>query len=219
MSDASDLIDGMGGKEFDRMVLHLGRYAMQVSNIYKWRTGDSYDLPSGHTVESIVFLAIEKAWLGERRWDREKQPDFKKYLMDVIDSLLYHVATGKDNEVLTAEPEPGTKDELDWHTGSPKRRSDVDWLVRRTATPEEEMLEQEETEREEQQKDRAIEMLLEESRDDEELTFIIQARLDGFDKVGEIAKETGIDVRDVYNIMKRLNRKMAIVQRRLKEAA
>jgi hypothetical protein len=219
MSDASDLIERMSREEYDRLVLHLGRYAMQVSHIYKWRTGNSYDLPGGHTVESIVVLAIEKAWLGERHWDREKQPDFKKYLMDVIDSLLYHLATGKDNEMLTAEPEPGTKDEQDWHTGSPERRSDVDWLVRRTATPEEELLEQEAAEREERQRDHAIDMLMEEARGDEELTYVIQAKLDGFDKAGEIAEETGIEVRDVYNIMKRLNRKIAMVRRRLKDAA
>lgn len=219
MSDASDLIEQMSEEEFDKMVLHLGRYAMQVSHIYKWRTGNSYDLPGGHTVNSIVMLAIEKAWLGERRWDKEKQPDFKKYLMDVIDSLLNHLANSKDNEMLTTEPEPGTKDEPDWHTGSPKRNSGVDWLVRRTATPEEELLEKEASELEEQAKDRAIEMLLEESRDDEELTYVIQAKLDGYDKAGEIAEVTGIDVQDVYNIMKRLNRKVAVVRRRLKDAA
>lgn len=219
MSDASDLIERMSVEEYDRMALHLGRYAMQVSHIYKWRTGNSYDLPGGHTVESIVVLAIEKAWLGERRWDKEKHPDFTKYLMDVIDSLLYHLATGKDNEMLTAEPESGTKDEQDWHTGSLKRNSEADWLVRRTATPEEELLEMEESERKEQAKDRAIGLLLEESRGDDELTYVIQAKLDGYDKAGEIAEVTGIDVQDVYNIMKRLNRKVAVVRRRLKDVA
>lgn len=219
MSDASDLIERMSGEEYDRMVLHLGRYAAQVSNIYKWRTGNSYDLPGGHTVKSIVLLAIEKAWLGERQWDRGKQPDFKKYLMDVIDSLLNHLANSKDNEILTAEPEPGTKDEQDWQTGSPKRSSEMDWLVRRTVTPEEELLEKEESEREEQAKDRAIEMLLEESRGDDGLTCVIQAKLDGYDKAGEIAEVTGIDVQDVYNIMKRLNRKVAAVRQRIRDAA
>lgn len=219
MNSARDLIDGMSAEDFDKLTLHLGRYAMQVSKIYKWRTGDSYDLPGGHTVESIVLLAIEKAWLGERNWDSEKQPDFKKYLMDVIDSLLYHLATGKDNELLTTEPEPGTDAEKQWHTGSPKRHWSTDWLVRKTATPEEELLEKEETTREAAEHDRAIEMLLEEADGDEELTYVIQAKLDDYDKAGEIAEVTGIDVRDVYNIMKRLNRKVAAVSRRLKDAA
>lgn len=219
MNDARDLLGGIGMEEFDLMVLHLGRYAMQVSNIYKWRTGGSYDLPGGHTVESVVFLAIERAWLGERQWDREKQPNFKKYLMDVIDSLLYHLATGKDNEILTTEPEPGTEDEKHWHTGSPKRHSEADWLVRENATPEEELLEKEEIERESRSRNRAIEMLLEESCGDDELTFVIQAMLDGYDKPGEIAEVTGIDIRDVYNITKRLNRKVTAVRRRLRDAA
>jgi hypothetical protein len=219
MNNARDLIDGMTAEEYELLTLHLGRYAMRVSKIYRWRTGNSHDLPGGHTTESIVLEAIEKAWLGERNWDSEKQPDFKKYLMDVIDSLLYHLATGKDNELLTPEPEPGTDDGEDWHTGSPKRHWRTDWLVRKAATPEEELLEKEETARETEARDHAIEMLMEEARGDEELTYVIQAMLDGYDKAGEIAGVTGIDVRDVYNIMKRLNRKVAAVSRRLKDAA
>ena len=218
-TDAGDLIGRMSKEEFDRLVLHLGNYALRESKRYYWRTGDSVELPGGETVESIVYLAIEKTITGERNWDSQKDPDFKKYLMDVIDSLLNHLATGKENTMLTAVPEVGSDDRKDWETGAAKRTAEADWLARQTATPEEELLEKEAAERDGQLRDRAIGALLESSKDDKELTFVIEAMLDGYDKPGEIANVTGIDIRDVYNVMKRLNRKIAVIRKQLREAA
>lgn len=213
MNAARDLIDGMGAAEFDRLVLHLGRYALQAARLYRWRTGGARDLPGGHTVESVVLLAVEKAWLGERRWDAGRQPDFRKYLMDVVDSLLYHLATGKDNELLTPEPAPGTAAARDWHAGSDGRDPSADWLARRAPTPEEELLGREARD----DAGRALALLFEEARGDDELTRVIRATLEGRERPGEIAEVTGISVRDVYNVMKRLNRKLAAVGRRLRE--
>jgi hypothetical protein len=217
MNDAHKLIEQMSKDEFDRLVLHLGRYVMRAQAIhgYTWRTGSKKELAGGETVETIVYLAIEKAVSGDRRWDKEKDPDFKKYLMDVIDSLLYHLATGKDNTLLAAEPEMGSHEEKVWHTGSQERKPETDWMVRRPATPEAELLAKEEAERKQQERDRAIEMLLEESEGDDEVTSIIQAIRKGCDKSSEIAAATGIDIQNVYKATKRLDRKLAAVQKRL----
>src|ERR1044071_6761820 len=171
MNDAHELIERMSRDEFERLVLHLGRYARQAQAIhgYNWRTGSKEELPGGETVETLVYLAIEKTLLltGGRRWDKEKDPDFKKYLMDVIDSLLYHLATGKENTMLTAVPEPGSDAEKDWHTGSPKRKPETDWLAHQPATPEAALLASEEAEGERRARDKAMEMLFEEAEGDE----------------------------------------------------
>ncbi|HYP28543.1 MAG TPA: hypothetical protein VE262_17660 [Blastocatellia bacterium] len=219
MNDAHKLIERMSRDEFDRLVLHLGRYAMQAqaTHGYTWRTGSKEELPGGETVETVVYLAIEKTLTGERRWDMGKDPDFKKYLMDVIDSLLYHLATGKDNTMLTAEPQPGSDDEKNWHTRSPESQPETDWLVRQAATPEIELLAREEGQGEQRARDKAIKMLLEEAEGDDEVTHIIQAMLDGYEKSSEIAAATGIDIKDVYKATKRLNRKIAAVRKRLIE--
>ena len=221
MNDAHKLIEQMSRDEFDRLVLHLGHYAMlaQAIHSYIWRTGSKEELPGGETVETLVYLAIEKTLTGERRWYKEKEPDFKKYLMDVIDSLLYHLATGKENTMLVAVPEPGSGEEKTWHMGSQERKPETDWLVRRPPTPEAELLATQKAETEQRERDIAINMLLEESEGDDEVSQIIQAMLEGHEKSSEIAAATGIDIQSVYKATKRLNRKIAMVRKRFVEEA
>jgi hypothetical protein len=218
INEARKILEGMSSKEFDRLVLHLGRYTQRETDRLPWRTGSAVDLPGGETVESIVYQAIEKAWAGERNWNPEQDPDFKKYLMDVIDSLVSHLFTGTDNKMFTTEPAEGSDDRRAWEGASRqherKHERGADWMARRAASPEDLLLEKEEAARRRQ----GIELLLAESRDDEELTYVIQAMLDGHNKAGEIAKATGIEVRDVYNIMKRLDRKVEAVRKQLQNA-
>lgn len=218
INEARKVLEGMSSKEFDRLVLHLGRYTLRETNRLQWRTGSSVDLPGGETVESIVYQAIEKAWAGERNWNPEQNPDFKKYLMDVIDSLVNHLFDSTDNKVFTTEPAEGSDDRRVWEGASAKHERkherSADWMARQAATPEDLLLEKEEAER----RNQGIEMLLVESRGDEELTYVIQAMLDGYNKAGEIAKVTGIEIRDVYNVMKRLDRKVEVVRKQLQNA-
>src|SRR5262245_15828179 len=87
----------MSESELTEMILRLGRYTLRESNRLQWRTGDSVELPGGETIDSIVSLALEKTLSGERRWDPQSHPNLIEFLMDVIDSLLYHLATGKEN--------------------------------------------------------------------------------------------------------------------------
>ena len=217
-NEARKVLEGMSGDEFDRLVLHLGSYTLGETNRLQWRTGSAVDLPGGETVESIVYQAIEKAWAGERNWNPEQDPDFKKYLMDVIDSLVNHLFDSTDNKMFTTEPAEGSDDRRVWEGASRKHECKhergADWMARQSASPEDLLLEKEEAERKRQ----GIEMLLAESRGDEELTYVIQAMLDGYNKAGEIAQVTGIDVRDVYNIMKRLDRKVEAVRTQLENA-
>ncbi|MDQ3816272.1 MAG: hypothetical protein M3362_01110 [Acidobacteriota bacterium] len=217
-NEARKVLEGMSSKEFDRLVLHLGRYTLRETNRLQWRTGSAVDLPGGETVESIVYQAIEKVWAGERNWNPEQNPDFKKYLMDVIDSLVNHLFDSTDNKMFATEPVEGSDDRRVWDGASAKHERkherSADWMARQSATPEDLMLEKEEAER----RNQGIEVLLAESRGDEELTYVIQAMLDGYNKAGEIAKVTGIDIRDVYNVMKRLDRKVEAVRKQLQNA-
>lgn len=214
-NEARKILEGMSSEEFERLVLHLGRYTLRETNRLQWRTGSAVALPGGETFESIVYQAIEKAWAGERNWNPEQDPDFKKYLMDVIDSLVSHLVASPDNKMFTMEPVEGSDDMRAWEGASRKHErkheGGADWMARQPTSPEDLLLEKEEAERKRQ----GIEMLLAESRGDEDLTYVIQAMLDGYNKAGEIAQVTGIDVRDVYNIMKRLDRKVEAVHTQL----
>jgi len=213
---ARRLLAQMQDDELAEMILHLGRYTLRESNRLRWRTGDSVELPGGETVDSIVSLAFEKVLTGERNWDPEKDPDLKKYLMNVIDSLLSHLATSKDNTILTFVSVGKCGDDENKPLNAepqPVERS-ADWLARPVLSPELQLIKKEE----EQRNERAIELLLAESGDDPTLIRIIQAMLEGHDKAGKIAEVTGISVKETYNSMKRLDRKTAKIMKQIKAA-
>jgi hypothetical protein len=211
MNQARDLLGRMTDDELERTILELGYYASKVSNEYRWRTKEREALPKGETVNSVVSLALEKVLSGERRWSPAQQPDFMKFMRDVIDSLMNHLASGKDNVLLTPAPAEDSEDYQDWHTGSKQAAHNTEWLARSAATPEQALIDKES----QAQKDEAIQALLEECAGDRILTKIINAMLDGYDQCGEIARVVGIEVKDVYNAMKRLDRKIASVSRRM----
>jgi hypothetical protein len=211
MNQARDLLGRMPDDELEKMILELGYYASRVRNEYRWRTREREALPKGETVNSVVSLAFEKVLSGERCWNPAQQPDFMKFMRDVIDSLMNHLAQGRDNSLLTPAPEQGSEVELDWHTGSTKAAHDTEWLARSEATPEQAIIDKES----QAQKEKAIQALLEECAGDQILTKIVNAMLEGYDHCSEIAEVAGIEVKDVYNAMKRLDRKIASVTRRM----
>jgi hypothetical protein len=209
MNQARDLLGRMSDNELERMILELGYYASKVRNEYRWRMKEREALPKGETVNSVVSLALEKVLSGERRWNPAQQPDFMKFMRDVIDSLINHLARGKDNTLLT--PALDEDSGGDWHTGSKKAAHDTEWLARSEATPEQALIDKEL----QAHRDEAIRALLEECAGDQALTKIVNAMLEGYDQCGEIAQVVGIEVKDVYNAMKRLDRKIASVSRRM----
>jgi hypothetical protein len=210
MNPANDLLERMPDDELNKMILELGYYALKVSNEYHWRTKNKDALPKGETIESIVSQALEKVLTGERSWNRAQQPDFTKFMRDVIDSLINHLAGSKDNAILTPVPEEGSEDERNWHTGA---RADpkIDWLARLENTPEQVLLDKESS----KQKDKALRLLLEECAGDQVLTKIVNAMLGESNQYDEIANVVGIEKKEVYNAMKRLDRKIATVRRKM----
>lgn len=211
MNHARDLLERTPNAELEKMILELGCYALKVRNEYRWRTRDREALPKGETVKSVVSLALERVLAGERRWNPAHQPDFTKFMRDVIDSLINHLARSRDNALLTTLPDEGGEDEISWRAESDKARPGAEWLARSAATPEQALLDEESQE----QEDKAIRILLEECVADQTLTKIVGAMLAGCDHCGEIADAVGIEVREVYNAMKRLDRRVASVSRRL----
>src|SRR5262245_60748681 len=152
MNNARDLLERTPEDELEKMILELGCYAVRVRNEYRWRTSDREALPKGETIKSVVSLALEKVLAGERRWNPEKQPDFMRFMRDVIDSLINHLARSKDNALLTPVPEKSSEDEKDWRAGSGKAEHNTRWLARNEMTPEQALLDKEL----QRQKDKAI---------------------------------------------------------------
>jgi DNA-directed RNA polymerase specialized sigma24 family protein len=212
-NEAHKALTALSEAELRKLILELGFYALSVSRKLSWRTGNGVELPEGETCDSIVSLALVKVLTGQRRWDPQKAPELKKYLMDVIDSLLNHLATGKDNRVLTTIPAARGDAAGDvtsrWRPGP----TATAWQAQPARSPEALLLQKEET----QHEDRVLQLLLEASHNDPVVTQIIRAMQDGHEKSGEIAAVLGIPVREVYAAMKRLSRKMVQVRTRAQE--
>lgn len=162
---------------------------------------------------SIVSKAVEKLFSGDREWAPQKEPDIRKYLRGVIDSLLNHLAESHDNTLVTVAPEPGSTNYPAWETGSQKRDPSVDWLVPPNRSPEVAVLRQEQ----EALEDRALELLMEECAKDPVLISMLESMMDGYENPAEIAEHKGIPIKDVYNAAKRMDRKLEIVRKRLAE--
>jgi hypothetical protein len=201
-------ISEISDEEWQQIILDLGWYAVSVSRRLRWRTKNPIDLPRGETVDSIVSKALEKLFSGDREWHPKQDPDIKRYLMGVVDSLLNHLAESKDNTLLTRTPEPDSADAPAWESGSSERDPATDWLVPARHSPETEMLEEERTRLE----NRALELLIDECSDDQLLLKVLEAKMDGHDKPAEIAKAVGISIQEMYNATKRLDRKLEKVR-------
>lgn len=216
LNEAREALTRMSEDELTDMILQLGRYALRESNRLRWRTGDSVELPGGETVDSIVSLALEKTLSGERRWNPKSKPNIQEYLMDVIDSLLSHLATGKDNRLfVTASSAPIDSVESGRTSSSQGHQTESAWLARSGISPEDAVSKIEE----EKLHERAIELLILSAQDDPVLVRVIEAILLGNDKADRIASATGMDIREVYNAMKRLDRKAARVSIQINELA
>jgi hypothetical protein len=211
--EAYEAVSKVSDDEWRDIALDLGRYALSVSRNLRWRTRNPAELPGGETVTSIVSKAVEKLYSGDREWDPQKEPNLRKHLQNVIDSLLNHLAECQDNTLITVQPEPGSPDFPAWQSGSQKRDPAVDWLVPPSRSPEATLLLQER----EQIEDRAVEMLLDECGNDPVLLAVLEAMMDGYDKAAEISKHKGIPIKDVYNATKRLDRKLEVVRKRVAE--
>lgn len=194
----------MSEADLGSMIKELGRYALSVSRSKpRWRTDDPMHLPRGESVDSIVSLAFEKVLTGERAWNPDKEPELKAYLMGVIDSLLSHLARHKDNTAVTAMPETEVYADRD--------RRDNDWQAQAPADPETALLLQEQKQYEAQ----AMQLLLDTSQDDPTVAQIIRAMQAGHAKAGEIAEVLGIAITEIYNAMKRLDRKIVRTRQQL----
>lgn len=201
--------------EWDLILLRLGRYAIRVSRSLYWRTGSSEEIAGGETAASIVSEALKRVYSGERKWNPDTDPSIEKYLMDVIDSLLNHLAESADNTMFETLPEadPGEGSPPDIQPG--KAEIGAEWLSRRCPTPEEEMLAQERAAR----NDQVISGLIEDCADDPILRKVLEGIVDGCPNSRSIAEKTGLSRTEVYAATKRLDTKIVLLRKQLAQGA
>lgn len=212
--------------EWAVMIKVLTRYAGNRSRRLGWRTENTDELPGGETAASIVSKALTMVYRGAceeqpdegqavkaglRRWDPYKDPDLKKYLMDVIKSILNHLAEGEENRLF--QRVPPDEGEREWEERLNRPTADREWLARGAETPEDILLHKEESDL----RQRALDMLQDEVSEDEILSRVVSSMRAGKRDPADISEDTGIPAKQVYNAAKRLDRKGAAVRRKLRQ--
>src|SRR5262245_30515815 len=192
--DVRQVLDRTSDRDWDTLVLQLGRYALQKSRRFYWRTGRAGELPYGEVTESLVSKALVLWMTGRRRWNREEYADLRGFLQGVIDSLLSHAARGSDNRGADADQSP---------------------TPIAVATPESELLEKERALELEQ----TLAEIAREARHDVVALDIIDAIQKGAATRRDIATLTGRSPVDIDNGLKRLRRVGTAVVRQRKSRA
>jgi len=156
--------------------VRLTGYATWRAMNYRWRTGQVYALAAGETAEDIACHAIVKVLEGTRIWDPARGP-LLPFLFGVVDSLLSHLATSRDNALV--EPwQDGVSDQI---AISPRGRATGAELI-----------------------DRLRRVL--ERQGETDLLALLGAAQEHGPKPSAIAMALGMSVRDVNNRLKRLRR-------------
>jgi hypothetical protein len=212
--------------EWAVMIKVLTLYAKNRSRRLGWRTENTDELPGGETAASIVSKAIVMVYRGAleeqpdegqgvkaglRRWDPVKDPSLKKYLMDVIKSILNHLAEGDENRIFRRVPVDERS--RDWEGELTRPTADREWLARGAETPEEILLRKEET----ALRIQALDVLQDEVSDDDILYRVVISMRAGKRGPADISEDTGIPAKQVYNAAKRLDRKGAAVRMKLRQ--
>ena len=95
--------------DWNKIIVQLTRYASWHASWYKWKAGNSGELPGGLTPEDIALEAIEKVWSRTRAWDPEKYPELLIHLQWIVDSDLNHLFNSKEhlttNRIFESEDE------------------------------------------------------------------------------------------------------------------
>jgi hypothetical protein len=199
-------VSQISSEEWRKIILRLGGYAVRVSRSLRWRTRNPLELPGGETVESIVSKAIEKLFSGVRNWNPDRPQSLEHYLMDVIDSLLNHLADSFDNKKGEGISEDDNGDQSQ-NLRSFQQEGVSTWA----RSPLEDLLEQEQKQREQ----RVLDVLMTQSEDDPALKTVLDAMRDGYENARSIAKKTGLSVDEVYVVNRRLKRMIKSLHERL----
>lgn len=179
--------------------------------MYFYRTGQDL-LPNGDSVESLANAAILKLYNGERDWDPDRRPDLLIHLKGIVKSLLWHLATSFDNRMLVAEPEE-TEEEDGQGRAARQEYEMASWQSTGSKTPFGILLEGER----QFIGSRALELLLFECKDDRLLVGIIELMEEGIKKPAVLAQRLGLQTKEVYVAIKRLERKLIVTTELVKE--
>lgn len=182
-------------EDWENVLPHVLKYSVSRSKKYHWL---------GYIVEpeELVQEAVARAYgVGKnetyRNWNKNKYPKLGNFLISIIESMTSH----SSNHSIRFRSEP-----LNHKDGSPrdfKINSETKKIVSTTnlSSPENNIVQSEN-----------LQVLTDELKTfaevDEEMGMVILCLEDGVSHPRDIAKETGYDIKRVYNILRRLRTRL-----------
>ena len=157
-------------------------------------------LPGGKEAVDVAYEAVEKTLSGTRGWDPAVQPDLVQHLKNVIESDLHHLAVGFENRRVLTEAV------LDGRAADPAPGGFLSQVPGAGPTPAEAAIR-----REEEREARAFaDAFLATLEHEPLLRSVVQCIFDGVVKPAEVAARIGASPTGVYNVRKRLQRKLLV---------
>ncbi len=95
-----ETLDALNDQSWPEIILKLKGYAINKVHRLIWRRGRQ-SLPIGYETADLANKAIEQVWLGERKWNREKQPDLLKFLMNAVDSIVNNLVECAEHKYMS----------------------------------------------------------------------------------------------------------------------
>jgi hypothetical protein len=204
--------------DWKRLQLKLLEYACFKAGRLKWRTGRG-TLPKGLSPEDLVIGAIQKTYEGAmgheqgpgvRHWNPETAPDLLDFLKAVVDSDVNHLVSSEEHRL------------TNYHAQStPEEASDaIDRLVSHSGSdPEESLLARERESSKEGIADFFGELHAAFAHDPAVQTVLAsyreQAMKSDTIKPAAVARDTGLQIEEVRNAIKRLRRRVLMNKDRL----
>lgn len=152
-------------------------------------------LRNKYEAKDIVHTLLDKLCSGERKWNKDKYPNFAVYFFMIIKSHIWDLSVVEEKYVRTGNLYDEDDEEL-----SSDQAIDLDSL---NSISYKEVLSDKDA-------NELIALCLEELKDDENAAIIFLYRADGLMN-NEIAAELGLDIKGIEAAVKRMKRKLAPV--------
>jgi DNA-directed RNA polymerase specialized sigma24 family protein len=191
LANIPDLSDDRWEETLERLAYHASCKHSRL----RWRGVASGPAPGGIQPGDLAARAIELFLLEKRVWDQAAQPDLEKFLRGVVDSLISSLVRSLENRKSRRIGPPRAEDE------SSAVQDFADWV----ADPAELVVRREEQEAFRTAALKALE-------GDEQAYEVFECLEADITKPADIAEYLGVPVEEIYNVQKRLRRKLDILR-------
>jgi len=158
---------------------------------------------NGKTAEDFAMDAIAKVYSGDRQWDSQSYPDLLVVLLGIVKSEISHVFEGKENRTVVS-----------LNINSEFDEDPIQQIPDFSNSPDGALIAEERRKEDEEYVYGLIDFLA----DDKPLIGIVECIMEGITKPKEMADKMKVGVQEIYNLKKRMGRRLREYQKRIQSS-